>query len=84
MSFTLSFWECLAPGVTLGCRPVPVSFSPKKEKVSSQLGVKGASQVLQQCAKRQSKVRAEQERQTVGRWKEKKTVVLHFLFGLGK
>lgn len=62
MSFTLSFWECLAPGVTLGCYPVPMSFSPRKEKVSSQLGVKDASHALQQCAKRQSKVRAEQRK----------------------
>lgn len=40
-----------------------------RKKFSSELGVKDPSRVLRQCAKRESKVKAEQEREAVGRWR---------------
>lgn len=55
-----------------GLPSCPSVFLSKEGEVSSQLGVKDASHILQQCAKRKSKVRAEQGRESVGRWKEEK------------
>jgi len=49
-----------------------LSFSLRKE-FFSELGVRDPSHVLQQCSERESKVREEQERETVGRWRGKKS-----------